>query len=290
MDLWLDRAAARRGFDAAQGPDVLAREVENRLAERLEYIKLEPQQLIDIGCGSGSGALRLRQRYPNASIHGVDSSLRALRHARAPASWLGRLRGVFQSPRDHWIAADMAQLPFAAGSCDLLWSNLGLAWADDPLACFKEWQRVLRVGGLLMFTTYGPDTLKELRAAFEDDAFPHIHPFIDMHDLGDMMAASGFAEPVMDMEIITLTYGDVQAMLRELKSTGQRNAHRARRRGLTAKGRWARMTQRYAAMVREGRIPATFEIVYGHAWKAAPRETADGRQIIQFKTRPGLRD
>ncbi|HKY01349.1 MAG TPA: methyltransferase domain-containing protein, partial [Burkholderiales bacterium] len=276
MDRWLDRAAARRGFEATSGPDVLAREVENRLAERLQYIKLEPQRIVDAGCGASSATLHLRQRYPDAVIHGVDSSFNALRHARAPANWLGRLRGVFHSPREHWVAADMTHLPFAPGSCDLLWSNLSLAWADDPLACFKEWQRALRVGGLVMFTTYGPDTLKELRSAFGEDPFPHVHPFIDMHDLGDMMVASGFAEPVMDMEMLTLTYSNVPAMLGELRATGQVNAHRGRRRALTAKGRWAQMTTRYAAMAREGRIPATFEIVYGHAWKPAPREIADG--------------
>lgn len=285
MEPWLDRAAARRGFEAADGANVLAREVESRLAERLQYIKLDPKYVIDAGCGNGAGRIPLRSRFPDADIHGVDFSLKRLRDACAPADFVSRLKGLFQAPRNHWLAADMVQLPFATGSCQMLWSNLSLAWAADPLACIKEWHRVLSVGGLLMFTSYGPDTLKELRAAFGADTSPHVHNFVDMHDLGDMMVGSGFAEPVMDMEVLTLTYADVRGMLADLRATGQVNTHAARRRALTGKNRWKEMETRYAEMTKEGRIPATFEIVYGHAWKPTPRQTQDGRQIVQFSPR-----
>jgi malonyl-CoA O-methyltransferase len=284
MDLWLDRAAARRGFEAASGTNVLAREVEPRLLERMDYIKLDPARIVDAGCGTGSGVLLLRARYPDAQILGIDYSLEALRNARAPGNWLERVRGLFQSRQEHWLASDMGRLPLANASCDLVWSNLSLAWAADPIVCIKEWLRVLRVGGLLMFTTYGPDTLKELRTAFaaEDEA-PHVHPFVDLHDLGDILVASGFAEPVMDMEMLTLTYADVPAVLADLRATGQINAHSRRRRSLTGRERWRRMIERYKAAPGSGRIPATFEIVYGHAWKPEPRKVADGREIISFK-------
>ena len=284
MDLWLDRAAARRGFEAASGANVLAREVEGRLLERMDYIKLKPARILDAGCGTGAGVLQLRARYPEAQILGVDYSLQALRNARAPASWLERVRGIFQGRHEHWIAADMGRLPLASGSCDLVWSNLSLAWAADPIVCIKEWLRVLRVGGLLMFTSYGPDTLKELRTAFaaEDEA-PHVHPFVDLHDLGDILGASGFAEPVMDMEMLTLTYPDTAALLADLRASGQTNAHSRRRRALTGQARWNRVLARYGATAENGRLPASFEIVYGHAWKPEARTAADGREIIRFK-------
>jgi len=140
---------------------------------------------------------------------------------------------------------------------------------------------VLEVGGLLMFSTLGPDTLKELRAAFAD-GYAHTQRFIDMHDLGDMLVGCGFADPVMDMETLTLTYDDVDAMLGELRAAGSSCAMTARRRGLTGKGPWVEARAAYEAMRRDGKLPATFEIVYGHAWKAAPKQTADGRAIVRF--------
>jgi malonyl-CoA O-methyltransferase len=141
---------------------------------------------------------------------------------------------------------------------------------------------VLEVGGLLMFSTYGPDTLKELRAAFGADAALHVHPFVDLHDLGDTLAGNGFADPVMDMDIVTVTYDSVKALATDLRASGERNALAARRRGLTGRDLWRRMMETYSVHARAGRIPATFEIVYGHAWKAAPKATADGRAIIHF--------
>jgi malonyl-CoA O-methyltransferase len=172
----------------------------------------------------------------------------------------------------------------------MLWSNLALAWAPDPAVTLREWHRVLEVGALLMFTTYGPDTLKELRAAFAvADTVPHVHPFVDMHDLGDALVAAGFADPVMDMDLLTVTYARPEDLFRDLRATGQRNAHQRRRRTLGGRTRWGRMRAAYAAVARDGRVPATFEIVYGHAWKAAPRKLADGRAIIRVDRAPRTR-
>ncbi|MGH8695884.1 MAG: methyltransferase domain-containing protein, partial [Burkholderiales bacterium] len=195
-----------------------------------------------------------------------------------------RVRALLGAGGEHIVCAEPSALPIRAGSCGLVWSNLALAWSADPAATLREWHRVLEIGGLLMFSSYGPDTLKELRAAFAavDRAFPHVHPFVDMHDLGDALLAAGFADPVMDMELLTVTYAGVPALVDELRSTGQRNAHAARRRGLTGRRAWARMADAYRGLAREGRVPASFEIVYGHAWKVAPRTTADGRAIIRF--------
>ena len=182
------------------------------------------------------------------------------------------------------VCADASRLPLAAGTIDLVWSNLTLQWINDASAAFAEFHRVLRVGGLVMFTTFGPDTLKELRAAFAGvDGATHVSRFIDMHDVGDMLVRAGFADPVMDMETITLTYADATTMMRELKAIGAHNATVGRPRGLTGRARWSRVLARLEAFRRDGRLPATYEVVYGHAWKPEPRFADDGRAIVRFE-------
>jgi malonyl-CoA O-methyltransferase len=169
-------------------------------------------------------------------------------------------------PPQQFVCGDIERLPIATGSVDLAVSNLALQWCD-PLAAFTEFRRVLAPGGLLVFTTFGPDTLKELRAAWQAaDAGPHVHGFLDMHDLGDLLVHAGFADPVLDVDRLTLTYGEVLDVLRDLKALGAHNAAASRTRGLTGKQRFARFRAAYEARRRDGMIPATYEVVYGHAW------------------------
>jgi malonyl-CoA O-methyltransferase len=278
----IDRRAARRASSRVAatyaGAAVLAREVEARMLERLQYIKLEPGRILDAGCGDGHGAKRLAERYPGARVLALDFALPMLRAARSHDHWLRR---VLKRARVDYLCADFAATPLPAASVDLAWSNLALHCAGDPQPAFKELARVLKTGGLLMFSCYGPDTLKELKSAFAaGDGAAHVHGFIDMHDLGDMLSACGYSAPVMDMEIITLTYADVDALLADLRATGQQNALAERRRGLTGKGVLGAMRAAYENLRRDGRLPASFEIVYGHAWKAARRLTEDGRAIM----------
>ncbi len=300
-EAWLDRVAARRGFDraaarrssgrsAADAGDALAREVERRMAERLELVRHEPARILDVGCGAGASAATLRARYPRAEIVLADFAAAAYARARVAPSLAGRLRSAFGVARERFVCADMDALPLATGSCAMLWSNLALAWSPQPAATLAEWHRVLAVGGLLMFATYGPDTLRELRAAAAaaDDA-PHVHPFADMHDLGDALVAAGFADPVMDADRLTLTYARPEDLERELRASGQGNAHAQRRRTLTGRRRWEQIRAAWAPDPHGGRWPATFEIVYGHAWKAAPRKLADGRAIIRMDRAPRFR-
>ena len=183
----------------------------------------------------------------------------------------------------HLMCADMERLPLAPNSMNLVWSSLALQWAHDLEATLKGFHQVLAPGGLLMFATFGPDTLKELRAAFTaiDDA-PHVNRFIDLHDIGDMLIHAGFASPVMEMDMLTLTYADLKSLMRDLKGIGAHNAAAGRRRGLLGKSAWARLEQAYESQRLEGRLPATFEVIYGHAWAGDKTRREDGRQVIEF--------
>lgn len=285
-DFALDRALVRRRFERAAAHcddvSVLAREVARRMDERLDYIRIAPRRIVDLGCGTGADLARLGQRYPQAQRVGIDFAVPMLARAGAHAGLLGRL---FARARNTPLlaSADAAALPLARASVGLLWSNLMLNWLDDPLPAFVEMHRVLEVDGLLMFSTLGPDTLKELRAALPDAAGERVHRFIDMHDLGDALIKAGFADPVMDMEVVTMTYASVDELLRDLRLSGSANASRARPRGLAGKSGWAAARARLEASRRGGRLPMTFEIVQGHAWKAPARTTEDGRSIVRFQ-------
>jgi malonyl-CoA O-methyltransferase len=186
-----------------------------------------------------------------------------------------------------YLCGDLNTLPLRGVAFDLVWSNLALQWVNDVPRVLAEWRRVLKVGGLVSFTTFGPDTLVELRRAFaRADGHTHTNRFVDMHDIGDMLVGAGFADPVMDMEMITLTYATPIALMRELKAIGAANATRGRPRGLTGKTRFSKATRELGKLMNDGRLPATFEVVYGHAWKGEPKRTADGLPIVKFD-RPG---
>jgi malonyl-CoA O-methyltransferase len=180
------------------------------------------------------------------------------------------------------VCADVEALPLAASSVEMIWSNLAVQWCNDLPATFVELHRVLKADGMLMFSTLGPDTLKELRQAFKGvDERSHLNRFADMHDIGDMLMQAGFAEPVMDMEYMTLTYEDVRSVLHDLKGIGAQNTTAGRGKGLMGKAAWGRLLENYEKLRRDGRLPATYEVVYGHAWKPQPRVTRDGAAIIK---------
>lgn len=282
-DFFIDKKELRRSFNrAAAGYDaaaVLQHEVCVRMLERLDYIKLQPARILDAGSGTGWGTRRLAQRYPGAQMVALDIAINMLQTARGRAGWWHKL---FGGDGQMQVCADIETLPIAAGSMEMIWSNLTLQWCNDLPAAFIELHRALRVEGLLMFSTFGPDTLKELRLAFQGvDRHNHINRFADMHDIGDMLVHSGFAEPVMDMEYLTLTYDDVRSVLQDLKNIGAHNATLGRGQGLMGKNVWAHLVDNYERLRNNGKLPATFEVVYGHAWKPQPRITKDGAAIIR---------
>lgn len=281
-----DKRRVRRSFERAartyDAAAVLQHEVCRRMDERLDLIKLQPATILDAGCGTGNALPLLRARYPQARIVALDLALTMLQQARGrtATSWL---KSFFKQP-PAGVCADIEQLPLASGSVDLVWSNLALQWMNDPSRAFGEFHRVLAPGGLLMFSTFGPDTLKELRAAYSGvDRYSHVSRFIDLHDIGDLLVQRGYGDPVMDMEPFTLTYSDVRALMHDLKAIGAHNATQDRPPGLTGRSRLAAVTGAYEPMRRDGKLPATFEVVYGHAWKPQPRVTASGKRIIDIK-------
>ena len=276
------RQVARRFSRVAQdygNGDFLAREVDQRMLERLDYVKLAPQRILDLGCSRGRSFDQLSLRYPEAQMIGLDLSLPMLQAGQVPRPAWQRWLGLGKSVPAR-VVADALHLPLQSRSTAIIWSNLLLHWLDDPLPALAEAHRVLEVGGLLMFSTLGPDTLKELRAVFAD-GYAHTQRFTDMHDLGDMLIECGFSDPVMDMEVITLTYDDLDALFGDLRSAGSSCAMKARRHGLTGRGRLAAVREGYEALRRDGKLPATFEIIYGHAWKPEARQIADGRAVIR---------
>lgn len=281
-DFVLDPRQIRRAFGRAAATyehhDVLQREVQGVLEERLAYYLDTPRHVLDLGAGTGRGSARLKQRYPKAQVIALDLAVPMLHEARKHSHWRRRFARV---------AGEATRLPLADHSIDLLHSNLCIQWCDDLAALFSECVRVLRPGGFLVLSTFGPDTLRELRAAWagSGDAGSHVGRFLDMHDLGDAMLAAGLRDPVLDADHYTLTYDDPGALARDLKGLGATHADAARTRGLTGKDRWKRMLAQYEHMRVDGRIPATWEVVTAHAWgppSGQPRRTAGGGEIASF--------
>jgi malonyl-CoA O-methyltransferase len=272
----IDVRAARRRFDRAASTYAqasrLEAEVGARMLERLDYLRIEPRRILDAGSGPSRETRALADRYRKSDIVALDFSLPMLRSGDP------RL-GFFRKKK--LLCGDLARLPLATGSIDFLWSNMALHWAGDPLAAIKEFGRVLPPGGLLMFSTLGPDTLKELRVAA---GAARVHRFIDMHDLGDMLVEAGFTAPVMDMEVLTLRYDDAAVLLGDLRGGGQTSARTDRSRGLAGRGFQQRL-QKALEIDAHVAFAATYEVVYGHGWKGAPRKLADGRDIVEFRPR-----
>ena len=276
-DYFLDKRLLRKAFEhAATSYDqaaVLQREISDRMFARLDYIKYLPNSILDAGSGTGYGTQKLGERYPNSRLMALDIAWAMLQQAKPFDPWWYQF-WPFYSRQTQYICADIECLPVKDESVGMVWSNLALQWCNDLDRTFREINRVLTTDGLFMFSTFGPDTLKELRHAFETaDTFVHVNQFIDMHDIGDLLVHNRFATPVMDMEYITVTYDEIMGIMRDLKAIGAHNVAKGRQRGLTGKTKWQRVVDQYETMRSNGKLPATFEVIYGHAWKLPPKQS-----------------
>ncbi len=275
----LDRRAVQRSFNRASGHALPAAHLQHRvgeeLLERLDFFRLEPRLILDLGCGAGAAAMQLRRRFPRARVLGIDSAWRMAREAR-------RRQRLWR--RFECICADARALPLAAHTVDLLFSNLMLQWCDDPGAVFAEAQRVLRPGGLMLFSTLGPETLQELRTAWASaDTASHVSAFADLTRLAAAMSGSGLSEPVVDRELRLTHYPDVRALMNELRTLGARHAAADRRRSLTGPGRLRAMLAAYESARTAAGIPASWEIIYGAAFAGAARpDRAGGHEAGEY--------
>lgn len=259
----LDKAFVKKSFNRASKSynhaAILQEEVLKRLLERLQYIRLEPQQVIDIGCGTGKGFAGLHKHYSKAKIISMDLAFSMLQQA-------GKQYGLFEKKR--LVNADMERLPFTDNSFDLMFSSLALQWANDLPTTLRDLARIGRSEGLLMFATFGPATLSELRDSWQSiDQKPHVHQFIDMHDVGDALMAAGFSQPVVDSEVIRLEYSEFRQVLDDLKNIGASNADKNRSRGLMTPAKLKLLEASYRDNGYENsKFIASYEVVYAHAW------------------------
>ncbi|PVV05601.1 MAG: malonyl-[acyl-carrier protein] O-methyltransferase BioC [gamma proteobacterium symbiont of Ctena orbiculata] len=264
----IDKRQARAAFSrAAPHYDEVAelqREIGRRMLQRLTYIRHQPQVVLDVGAGTGEATQALKKQYRKASTIALDFAMPMLHRARKRGGWLRR---------PICVCGDAEQLPLADQSVDMIFSNAALQWCNDLPGTFSEFLRVLRPNGMLLFSTFGPDTLKELRNSWSQvDGHSHVSPFPDMHDVGDAMLRAGLAEPVVDVDRMRLSYPDVPSLMRDLKTLGAHNVTRDRPRGLTGKGRLMAMYEAYEAYRRDEKLPASYEVVYGHAWAPQQRQ------------------
>ena len=248
-------------------------EIGERLFERLQYLKIAPKRILDLGCGPGFFSRELTKMFPKAQIFGLDLAQAMLVEAKKKQSW-----------RRKWslVAADMSKMPIVTGTFDLVFANQVIHWGTPLDQVFRELNRVMNVNGCLMFTTLGPDTFKELKIAWSGaNHYAHVNEFSDMHDIGDCLMAEHFLEPVMDMELLSVHYETLPKLLRSLKSQGVRNVNPERNHGLTGKHSWQQFEKNYTLMQTDkGKYPLTYEVVYGHAWKGEQRQTGSGTETF----------
>ena len=246
-------------YDAAA---VLQQEIGQRLLSRLELMKIKPKCILDLGAGTGTLTAELVRKYRRAHVLGLDLAESMLSIARDKKPWLGSA---------HFVCGDAECLPLASNSVDMIISNLTVQWCEDLDQVFTEFRRILRPGGVLLFSTLGPETLHELRASWREvDAYSHVNDFVDMRDVGDALFRAGLVDPVVDRDWLTLTYQKLNGLVRDLKSLGAHNLTLGRSRGLMGKGRWQALEQAYENYRKDDVLPASYEVVYGHAW--APLE------------------
>lgn len=257
-----DRAAA--SFDSA---DFVHAHTRQELFARLEPVVIDAKVVLDLGCATGAATTRLAKIFRGARIIGVDLSGNMLDRC-------GAGRGLFRKPS--FVQADACMLPFANHSVDVVFSNLLLPWIDDPSVLGRELARVLRKGGLFVFSSLGPDSLAELRQAWADvDDYEHVNRFLDMHDLGDALVRAGLLDPILDVDRLTVTYDSSDKLFHDLGAVGARNSLQQRQQTLSGKTGFQTMQRRLASDSGGGKLRLDLELVFGHCWGSG-RSSKDG--------------
>ena len=267
QDIARSFSQAAKTYDAAAFFQRIAGE---RLFERLDYFKLEPKHIVDLGCGTGVFTRELSARYSQAKVTGVDIAEGMIQWCRS------------QSKAEDYLCADAVSLPFEDNSVDLIFSNLSIQWVEDLEKLFVELNRVLKPEGLLLFTTLGPDTLKELKQSFAKvDQHQHVNDFIDMHNVGDAMLQAKMLDPVVDAEPVMISYDKATELMRDLKDIGAHNIDRRRNSGLMSPKKLRAVEKAYRQFaLDDGQLPATYEIVYGHAFGSEQKQTTSYHEYI----------
>lgn len=283
-NLDLIRSALNQASLQFKTADVLHKEIAFRLIERLDLFKIKPKTILNIGARTGDESHQLAKYYPRARIIGIDIADKMLKTAASQKKWLSK---------EAFICADTDYLPLKDESVDFIFSNLALHWHDSLALTFKEWFRVLKKDGVILFSTFGPDTLKELKHSWESiDTFNHVNSFLDMHDIGDLLLHTNFTDPVMDMDYLTLTYPTLDKLLSELKAVGSCNLSENKQTCLTGKHAIKKLEKAYHPFLTQSQYyPLTVEIVYGHAWKLSTMKKQVSQHdevripVSQLKTR-----
>lgn len=248
---------------------VMQQETAHRLLDRMAYLAIKPERILDIGCGTGALLQPLKLLFPAAQVWGLDAAWGMLTQAQHRALPV--------------IQADMMHLPLPSESIDLVVANQVLHWSSEPAACFKEIHRVLKPGGCLFFSTLGPDTFQELRQAWAQvDTYSHVASFWDMHTLGDMLLAQQFSDPVMDREDLKLEYPSLRALLRHLKAQGVRHIDKHRRPGLTSRQAWKHFENAFKHLSPNA-VFLRYELLYGHAWRTNASTTEFSIPLTQLR-------
>ena len=284
------RASFGRAANTYDAAAILQKQVREEMLSRLDLVKLNPHTILDAGCGTGVASHALQKRFAKAQVVSLDFALPMLQKTRKTnpnAGLTGQVKSILSGVKQNLLCADIESLPLTSSSVGLVWSNLAIQWCNDLDVALQEFHRVLQPEGLLMFSTFGPDTLKELRIATSSQkGVTSVSRFLDMHDIGDALVRAGFSMPVLDVERFTLTYDDVKSVMFDLKSIGAHNATDGRARGLLGRGFLQNLEASYEQFRVNGKLPATFEVVYGHAWRGQDKPIfEDGLSPVTFRPR-----
>ncbi len=274
------QAAFNKASVSYEEAAVLQKHVLGEMFLRLKLLKINPEIILDLGCGPGNAGPDLKATYRPRDLIYLDFAYDMLKKAEQKNKD-HFLKSFSNKTSQQFICADMEAIPLSEGSVDMIWSNLSLQWCNHLDQVFTQIGKILKHNGLFIFSTFGPSTLHELRASLASfSQHSHVNQFIDMHDIGDALVGCGFSDPVLDVDLYTLTYSTFKEIMYDLKYIGARNALEGRAKGMTGKGFLYQLEKSYETYRADKKLPASYEVVYGHAWKV--NKPLDESSVVKF--------